>query len=160
MGLVKRLITGIAIMIFSIESFGVSSPNGLISVRDEGIKGPGVVYKSPAGEIEVMKIICGRITTAGIGSGVQMVEYEMLTGNRSHCTNRFNEQCYLLASGDTMRMRLYDDGVAWNTLHPDTMSFTKANHTFMMRWNEPYEGFSRRMKFHPPSPWLRAVASL
>ncbi|WP_304405146.1 glycoside hydrolase family 97 N-terminal domain-containing protein [Muribaculum intestinale] len=72
------------------------------------------------------------------------VAYDMITGKRTHCANRYVEREYALAGGDTITMRVYDDGVAWSGCHDYKVDISQASHSWLMEWIESYEGFFRK----------------
>lgn len=117
------------------------SPNGKISVESLNPEGLTVSYLTTAGSKEVMLIECGKAVPSGSVSDIKSVEYDMLSGKRSHCTNSYVECEYNLPSGESLVMRVYNDGVAWHTPSADVVDLTGADHRYLMRWNDAYEGF-------------------
>lgn len=69
------------------------------------------------------------------------VNYDMLTGKRSNCVNQYEEWKFLLADGDTLRLRCYNDGVAWKKKGSSTIELVKPEHTWLQEWTECYEHF-------------------
>ena len=79
-------------------------------------------------------------------------DYEMLAGKRHRCTNEAYEYTAELASDLLLRVRLYDDGLAFryecsglsNVLPPQeqtTFRIPDGTRRWMQRWSDGYEGF-------------------
>ena len=77
-------------------------------------------------------------------------DYQMLTGKRLHCTNKGKEATYSLQSGGVLRIRVYNDGVAFQKVGRESMgdkAETDVNvsipfeNSWMMNWTDGYEGF-------------------
>ncbi len=117
------------------------SPNGKIEVTADGDSGLSVICHNSGKVVKVMEIECGKATPYSKSTKKYKVSYNMLTGKRSHCTNQYREQAYTLSSGQKLLMRAYDDGIAWHTDAPDRVDLSNADHRYLMRWNEAYEGF-------------------
>lgn len=93
--------------------------------------------------IPVLTIESGRIVGESTDTSHE-VAYDMITGKRTHCANRYVEREYALAGGDTITMRVYDDGVAWSGCHDYKVDISQASHSWLMEWIESYEGFFRK----------------
>lgn len=79
-------------------------------------------------------------------------DYHMPAGKRLHCTNRANEYEVALSPELTLRVRLYNDGLAFRyelqglqnrPLPEEQTAYRIADSTrrWMMRWSDGYEGF-------------------
>ena len=77
-------------------------------------------------------------------------DYTMLAGKRLHCVNKGKESAYSLQSGGILRIRVYNDGVAFQKVGRESMN-DKAeipvpitipyNNSWMMNWSDGAEGF-------------------
>ena len=78
-------------------------------------------------------------------------DYHMLIGKRLHCTNRANEYVLELSPVAKVRLRLYDDGLAFRyelrlqrQRVPEEQTAYRipaGTRRWMMRWSDGYEGF-------------------
>ena len=94
--------------------------------------------KAPA--IPLLRLECGKIRrTSKMTEGE--TDYDMLTGKRSHCHNSYSEYQYIPASGDTIYVRLYEDGVAWKKNGSSRIEIIDPEHTWLQDWTDCYEGF-------------------
>jgi hypothetical protein len=77
-------------------------------------------------------------------------DYNMLAGKRLHCVNKGKESAYSLQSGGILRIRVYNDGVAFQKVGRESMN-DKAEipvpitipyyNSWMMNWSDGAEGF-------------------
>ena len=77
-------------------------------------------------------------------------DYNMLAGKRLHCVNKGKESTYSLQSGGILRIRVYNDGVAFQKVGRESMN-DKAEipvpitipyyNSWMMNWSDGAEGF-------------------
>ena len=77
-------------------------------------------------------------------------DYTMLAGKRLHCVNKGKESTYSLQSGGILRIRVYNDGVAFQKVGRESMN-DKAEipvpitipyyNSWMMNWSDGAEGF-------------------
>ncbi len=85
-------------------------------------------------------------------NGRVTADYRMLSGKRQHCTNRANEYIAKLSPRLTLRLRLYDDGLAFRyelcglahecvTPEYTTYHIAEGTQRWMMPWSDGYEGF-------------------
>lgn len=86
---------------------------------------------------------CGEIKSIGQPS-VGKTSYEMKTGKRKLCHNRYEEHRYLLSDGDTLAVRLYDDGIAWKKKGSSRIEFVEPQHTWFQKWKDCYEDFYKK----------------
>ena len=138
----------------------VKSPNGRLVLTTEG-EGLRLTYKGkPVLDVPVVGYM-GE-TNKGMGaaqllSSLQFkqskkVRYEMLAGKQLQCSNRLNEYSVALSKTLTLRVRLYDDGLAFRyemngltrqPLPQEQTAYRIADGTrrWMMPWSDGYEGF-------------------
>jgi hypothetical protein len=85
-------------------------------------------------------------------SGKIETDYHMLIGKRLHCTNRANEYVAALSPSQSLRVRLYNDGLAFRYERrslqrrrlPEEQTAYRipaGTRRWMMRWSDGYEGF-------------------
>ncbi|MDE6457394.1 MAG: glycoside hydrolase family 97 protein, partial [Muribaculum sp.] len=91
----------------------------------------------------VMTIRCGDVDEV-IDGGRHDVDYTMVTGKRSVCHNSYMSGLYRLSSGDTLAVRVYDDGLAWSGCHDYRVDLSEAAHSWLMKWTDSYEDFFPR----------------
>ena len=78
-------------------------------------------------------------------------DYQMLSGKKLHCTNKGKETVYSLQSGGVLRIRVYNDGVAFQKVGRESTgdkAETEVNitiphyeNTWIMNWTDGAEGF-------------------
>ena len=119
------------------------SPAGTVKVEMSGDTSLVVSGESAGGWLPVMKISCNEITGVS-DEGSHDVDYTMMTGKRLVCHNGYSSCSYRLASGDTLVMRVYNDGVAWSGCHGYRIDVPDASHSWLMKWTDSYEGFFQR----------------
>lgn len=94
--------------------------------------------KAPA--IPLLKFEFGKLER--IGNMIQgETDYNMVTGKRSHCHNSFSGWQYITATGDTVYVRLYDDGFAWKKKGSSKIELINPQHTWLQNWTDCYEEF-------------------
>lgn len=81
------------------------------------------------------------VVTSVNDAGVQQVDYHMLTGKRSHCTNAYRELKLSRADGSDWTLRLYNDGVTWKSGAKTTINLSTSTHNWLQRWTDSYEEF-------------------
>ncbi len=119
------------------------SPAGTVKVEMSGDTSLVVSGESVGGWLPVMKIYCNEITGV-TDEGSHDVDYTMMTGKRLVCHNGYSSCGYRLASGDTLVMRVYNDGVAWSGCHDYRIDVPDVSHSWLMKWTDSYEGFFLR----------------
>lgn len=135
----RGIFCGTLLMLAVFASAQVSQ-NGKIAVRLSGDTAVTVEGNAGGKWLPVMEIVCGRVT-AVTGTGGHDVDYDMVTGKRSHCVNHYEASDYMLASGDTLSVRVYNDGVTWSGCHDYKVNVSGASHSWLMGWTDSYEGF-------------------
>ncbi len=113
----------------------IVSPNGRMSVAVNGNMLTVNYQRQPVLEISVERVA----TPIRLEYTQQIkVDYQMLAGKKTHCTNEANEY-----SGAGCILRVYNDGIAFRT--PTTASvayhITEGTRRWMQQWTEAYEGF-------------------
>ncbi len=98
--------------IFCYCSYGQTSVNNKIIVDAHEKKGLAVKYNNSGKMIPVAIIVSDEVSPIGETDRVE-VNYEMVTGKRRICRNEYVEQKYLTQNGDTLTVRVYEDGIAW-----------------------------------------------
>ena len=77
-------------------------------------------------------------------------DYTMLAGKRLHCTNKGKESVYSLQSGGVLRIRVFNDGVAFQKVGRESMNDNAEipvpitipyYNSWMMNWTDGAEGF-------------------
>lgn len=136
-----------------------TSPNGHVTLKQEG-KGFQVYYHDlpvlTISEVGLCSEASGSLTLV---SGSQPrrvpVDYTMLSGKRSHCTNVFNEYRYEYRDEaqrkQVLVMRLCNDGIAFRyeaagltgktPQEKTTFRVAEGTPRWMMTWSDGYEGF-------------------
>ena len=141
-----------------VHSFGkdkFESPNHQLSAE---VNGQSVTLYDKSKQM-VTRIHLGLITDKGnLDSGLVLklstaaktikADYTMVTGKRSHCTNRANEKTFTYDNADNMPLeaivRLYNDGVAIRYRIPQGLKVTDDCTSFYVadgkdRWIAPYD---------------------
>lgn len=141
-----------------VHSFGkdkFESPNHQLSAE---VNGQSVTLYDKSKQM-VTRIHLGLITDKGnLDSGLVLklstaaktikADYTMVTGKRSHCTNRANEKTFTYDNADNMPLeaivRLYNDGVAIRYRIPQGVKITDDCTSFYVadgkdRWIAPYD---------------------
>ncbi len=150
------------------DTLNPTSPNGLISLTDtgqtDGDFGFDVTYGDSTDVIAITRI--GLLTAAGHGSQLRLTgvdtprhlveRYTMPTGKRRDCSNEANEYLYhfrdSLDQEVLMRMRLYNDGIAFRYELPaaggdslidelTTFRIDEGTRRWMQSYIVGYEGF-------------------
>ena len=78
-------------------------------------------------------------------------DYQMLAGKRSHCTNEANEYRWTVGDGQSMVLRVYNNGVAFRYEFTNlagslpgeqtTYQIPEGTKRWMLQWSDGYEGF-------------------
>lgn len=128
----------------SIASLAQTSPNG--KIRAEYVNGKGLVvsYKLGGGWQEVMSMSSDYDRLSDVRK--EKVDYEMVLGKKSHCTNAFRQGVYMKSQGDNkdlLFVSVYNDGVAFAgpKAHDFKVDFSPAKNNWLLRWSDSYEDF-------------------
>jgi len=129
----------------------MKSPNGRLTLTTEA-QGIRLSYQGQ----QVLDIpVVGYGTSGALdfqSSGKIEADYHMLIGKRLHCTNRANEYVAALSPSLNLRVRLYNDGLAFRyelrglqhqRLPEEQTAYNipVGTRRWMMRWSDSYEGF-------------------
>lgn len=130
-----------ATAIATMALYSQTSPNGKIAVKTAGKNGLSIYHNSNESKPTKLAVIeCGNIKKT-VAGGTHTTEYDMLTGKRSHCSNAYSEAMYVLADGDTLTVRAWNDGVAWRGTHDSRINLSGATHNWLAEWSDGYEAF-------------------
>lgn len=127
--------------VISMSAVALTSPNGKFkSVATEN----GIEFHicTPRGLGKpLLRIHCGLPVGTCRDKRVHKVGYDMVLGKKSHCRNAFREERYTLSDGDTLTVRLYNDGVVWKKAGVSYVEFVNPSHRWVMEWTDSYENF-------------------
>jgi hypothetical protein len=124
------------------------SPNGRIKAEKHD-KHFTVSYKQNG---KWMEIYTAKMEGINGGSTRNIKEdYQMLSGKKLHCTNKGKETVYSLQSGGVLRIRVYNDGVAFQKVGREStgdqaetdvnITIPHYENTWIMNWTDGAEGF-------------------
>ena len=130
------------------------SPNGRLTLTTENqglrlsYKGKSVLDIPTLGYAPMQE---GKLAETVFQSTLK-ADYWMLEGKRLHCTNRANEYTIELSVNTTLRLRLYENGLAFRyelkglqgQLVPEERTayrIAEGTRRWMMQWSDGYEGF-------------------
>lgn len=136
-----RKVLLLAFILITLSASAQTSPNGLI--RAAYVKGIGIkvscLNQGQWQEVMTLSASCGKAQEAISGT----VDYQMILGKQSHCTNAYNQATYPLIGPSTaaITVRVYNDGVAWSGVHDYQTHFDQAKHYWIEEWSDAYEGF-------------------
>lgn len=137
------MIKGIALLSFfvcSVSSWGFVSPNGKFGV-DEVPSGLAFTMLHEDGKTTpLLELRCEGAEEFGKCGPVE-VTYEMKLGKKRSCKNEYNERHYFLPEGDTLSVRLFNDGVAWKKRGASSIRFLNPSHHWLQNWKDCYEDF-------------------
>lgn len=119
-----------------------TSPNGAISLD---IAGDSCIvfsysYSAFGNKVPLLTLDADVVETIGTPARTT-IAYTMPTGKRQVCANACEEQLYRLAGGDTLAVRLYNDGFAWRRSRPSTIIMAPFLNRWTSRWTDSYENF-------------------
>lgn len=137
--MLKAIITVVMTVSSSLSVQAVTSPNGKFSLWESN---GNLVLTSvdKNGFVSMLSLFCGNVKAID-GVRTTSVSYDMLTGKRKHCSNSYAEQKYMLTDGDTLFVRLYNDGMAWKRTGTSRIVFLNVAHNWIQEWSGGYEGF-------------------
>lgn len=134
-------------MIGCLPSIAQTSPNGKIEVKFTVKDEFEVLYKSKNSSKIIMAMPMQLDCDRPVAFKTQKVDYTMITGKKSHCTNKYRETVYWLDGGHQLYVRVYNDGIAWSTSSPNIcndgyhVSFATSRNNWLMKWVDSYEEF-------------------
>jgi hypothetical protein len=129
----------------------MKSPNGRLTLTTEA-QGIRLSYQGQ----QVLDIpVVGYGTSGALdfqSSGKIEADYHMLIGKRLHCTNRANEYVAALSPTQAIRVRLYDDGLAFRyelrglqhqrlPEEQTTYRIPEGTRRWFLHWTDGYEDF-------------------
>ena len=129
----------------------MKSPNGRLTLTPEA-QGLRLSYQGQQ-VLDIPVVGFGASGTLDfLFSGKIETDYHMLIGKRLHCTNRANEYVAALSPSQSLRVRLYNDGLAFRyelrslqrqRLPEEQTAYRipAGTRRWMMRWSDGYEGF-------------------
>lgn len=134
-----RKTTAIILAMAAISASAIESPNGKIRA-EAGDKGIEIIYIGKGNPLPVLQIQGNRLKQIE-ESDIVNVGYEAIHGKRKNCTNRYRSAGYLTETGDTLELRIYDDGVAWHLPNKSDITITGATHDWLQKYTDCYEDF-------------------
>lgn len=139
------------------QTFAQTSPNGRVRVNYNGNENAfEVSYRQGKSWARVMTMPLSIDCDKPVKLHPEKVDYTMLTGKKSHCTNEYCETVYWVDEGHQLYVRAYNDGIAWNTSSPRlaldgyNVSFAGAKNNWLMRWVDSYEEFFPKNRQQKP----------
>lgn len=137
---IDRLLLTALLGAASIPALGLTSPSGRFQV--ESAPG-GISFEArPADGAprQLLQLHCSPVRMISESKPVE-VSYDMIAGKRKNCSNSYSEGVWLLSNGDTLRVRVYNDGVAWKKKGVSNIRFGKPLHHWLQKWTDSYEDF-------------------
>lgn len=137
-----RFIIAFSLLSFSLLAGAQTSPNGKIRVVPSDMD-LTVEYKSDKDWQTVMSISTHATQARLEDSDVFPVDYNMVVGKKSHCTNAFREEAYTTADlKEAVFVRVYNDGVAFKADNPNKVKvYVPCKNNWLQKWTDPYEEF-------------------
>ncbi len=145
----KKIITALLILCVSAGAGAQTSPNGKIKATAKGdsIK---ISYRDGGKWQQICSAEVKGISGLTRKSNVNE-KYQMLLGKRQMCQAKGVEYQYSLASGGSLILRVYNDGVAFRLMsrasmdfngeQPVAVSFAPATNNWLQKWVDSYEEF-------------------
>lgn len=134
----KEIILSIAAVV-ALGMQATDSPNGKIRAV-AGKDGIEIIYAGNGDSLPMLKIESSAPKLLS-ESGITDVSYEAVHGKRKHCSNRYRSAEYLTGKGDTLLLRVYDDGVAWSLPASSYIKVIDAEHDWLQKYTDCYEDF-------------------
>ena len=133
------------------QSVKMVSPNGHLSavVQQEGL----TLSRDGRVALQMSKIGVEGTASSPVFAFEKKVraDYQMLSGKRSHCVNDANEYRWTMSDGQTIVLRLYNDGVAYRyeftnltgdlPCEQSTYHVAEGTRRWFMQWGDGAEGF-------------------
>ncbi|MBQ5476194.1 MAG: glycoside hydrolase family 97 N-terminal domain-containing protein, partial [Bacteroidaceae bacterium] len=145
----KKIITALLILCVSAGAGAQTSPNGKIKAiaKGDSIK---ISYRDGGKWQQICSAEVKGISGLTRKSNVNE-KYQMLLGKRQMCQAKGVEYQYSLASGGSLILRVYNDGVAFRLMsrvsmdfngeQPVAVSFASATNNWLQKWVDSYEEF-------------------
>lgn len=119
-----------------------TSPNGKIQLETQADK--LIVNHWTNDQWQTVMSISVALQGEPVDGGEHQVDYQMLTGKRSHCNNAYREIKLTTQGGEAFVVRLYNDGLAWTGGDGAHVDLSSAQHHWLQRWTDAYEEFFPR----------------
>lgn len=136
----RRYLLPLLLIVLSLPVWPQTSPNGKFKIKcgKDGVE----FVRCASGEsgVALLDIYCENPHVISL-SRKKEVNYTMALGKRRHCRNVFTEGKYLLSDGDTLTVRLYNDGMAWKKSGLSKIRFVSPKHHWLQKWTDCYEEF-------------------
>lgn len=123
----------------AISAAAIESPNGKIVAAETG-NGIEISYACKGNPLTVLNIKGSSLRQLS-ESGPVEVRYEAVHGKRKECSNRYRSAEYMTEAGDTLHLRVYDDGVAWSLPSASYIKVIGATHDWLQKYTDCYEDF-------------------
>lgn len=144
-----KLAAAFILLSLSASASDFTSPNGHISASLQGDTAITVAYDgSRLFSLPSLAVNGSAHWQLADSRPTQAVEYDMSTGKRSHCRNKFNEYAFSDGAANGLELRLYDDGIAFRYTAPDSVksedtavSIPRDAKRWMQKYDPSYEGF-------------------
>lgn len=134
----KRLYFLTLTLLCVVAIHAATSPNGKMSVNVKPGAGLELICDSPDGPHSIATLLCGDLVPLG-DTATASTSYTMITGKRRECSNSFTSLDFRLASGDTLSLRIYNDGFAWKRPGSSLIKFSSPRHRWLQDWTDCYE---------------------
>lgn len=153
----KVFVALILSLFLSVGAKAQTSPNGKIRVFNY-VSHFAVKYDVNGSWQTIVDVPFPEKCKNAIVKGKKSVKYNMVTGKKSSCSNEYADIEYWMVSNNRLRMRIYNDGVAWDYVEGNasdakgmsvdgsafagyTADFSTAKNCWCMKWADSYEGF-------------------
>lgn len=134
-----RKTTTFIITAIALSAAAIESPNGKIVTSENG-NGIEISYAGKGNPMPVLNIKGSSLRHLS-ESGPVEVRYEAVHGKRKECSNSYRSAKYLTETGDTLHLRVYDDGVAWSLPASSYIKVEGAIHDWLQKYTDCYEDF-------------------
>ena len=144
-------LTFVSLTVLAQQKNKIVSPDGHLSVttQQEGI----TISRDGCVALQMPKVGIEGVSSAPVFTYAKKVkaDYQMLAGKRSHCTNEANEYRWAMSNGQSMVLRVYNNGVAFRyeftnlagelPREQTTYQISEGTRRWMMQWGDGAEGF-------------------
>lgn len=137
--MLKTIFISALLILGSAAVSGQTSPDRGLKVVPEA-DGLRVSCASEGKWLPIFTIDCDSARLLSAGEVVK-VDYGMISGKRSRCSNEYVTLRYSIAGGKELTLRLYNDGVAWKSEKVSRVDFSTAIHDWLQPWTDCYEQF-------------------
>lgn len=135
-----RFIIALSLLSFSLLADAQISPNGKIRVAVDG-NALSVEYKAGKEWQKIMTMPTEYRTQSSVMK--EKVSYNMVVGKHLQCSNEYTASVYENEDNSDIKLkvRVYNDGVAWSGIHDYSVDFSSAKNNWIEQWTDSYEGF-------------------